>query len=883
MSTRPQSSLVGRQRETSELDDLLLSVRSAQSGVRVLRGEAGIGKSALLAHVRAQATDVTLVQARGVEADMELAWASLHQLCLPLLGAVDDLPVPQRDALRVAFGLATGDPPDRFLVGLAVLTLLTRASETAPVVAVVDDAQWLDQISLQTLDFVARRLLAEAVGMVFAVREPEGDGLLRELPELRLTGLDPPSAGALLESVVEGHLEPPVRDRLVAETQGNPLALLELSRGRSAAELVYGEGAAELRSIPGRVEQDYARRLDALSGDTRTLLLLVAAEPVGDARLLLRAAEILGIAPDVAPARDAGLIELAEPVRFRHPLARSAVYRAASPEDRRAAHRALALATDPAGEPDRRAWHAAQAAAGPDEDVAESLERAAGRARQRGGVAAEAGLLEQAVKLTPDPARRGRRALAAAEAYFSAAAPTSAGELVTIGGLCPLGRTDQARLSRLRAQLLFAQNRSEDAAPLLLDAADRFAAEGSGLARETFLQAISTTVFAGRVHGPHGARAAAEAARTSGAPPSGSEASDLLLDGIATLLADGARDGLPALRRAVGPLIHEALDNREAVMRWLIHAPVAQEAFIHHLWDFDAWDAMATRSVGLARGIGALSMLPLALVFQAGVDFHRGDVVTALARIAESDAVCASTGNAPLRYASLVLTAWLGDEPATVEVLDGAARSAVTHGEASLLGVSGYAQGVLYNGLGRFDLALAGARQGIDHDGFNFVGWALAEHIEAAVYCGERAQAEDSLRRLAELTGAAGTDWALGIRSRCAALLSTGDEADRLFREARDLLDREGIAVQVARTYLLHGEALRREGDRTRAREHLWEAYRRFESLRLLAFAERARREIGAAGGRARPPRNASRSTTSLTLSCSPTSSRASPRAWRSI
>ncbi|PZF86251.1 ATP-binding protein [Jiangella anatolica] len=851
MSATPLPNLFGRHHERAVLDEVLAGLRRGESAVRVIRGEAGIGKSALLDYVAARASGVTVTRAQGIEADMELAWASLHQLCAPFLGAIEALPEPQRDALQVAFGMAAGDPPDRFLVGLAVLTLLTRASETRPVLAVVDDAHWLDRVSLQTLEFVARRLLAEAVALVFTVRDHEGEGVLVGLPELRIGGLDKPAAGELLEASVEGRMEPRVRDRLVAETRGNPLALVELSRGRTAAELAYGLDAADPESVSTRVEEDYARRLTSLPEHTRTLLLVAAAEPVGDARLLLRAADLLGITADAAPAKAAGLIEFGESVRFRHPLARSAVYREADAEQRRRVHRALAEATDPLVEPDRRAWHAAQASDGPDEVVAAALEEAADRARQRGGMSAEAVLLERAAALTPDPWQRGRRALAAAEAHLSAAAPEHATELAALADLCPLSPLDRARLARLRGRMLFSRSRGDDAAPLLLDAAARFAAEGSSLARETYLEAISATVFAGRVHGPHGARAVAIAARTSGSPPSGSQASDLLLDGVSTLLAEGHHLGVPALVRAFEPFAHEALESRDASMRWLLSVPVALESFIHHRWDLPAWDALSSRAVRLARDIGALSVLPSALIYHGGVQIHYGDFAAATRMIEEADAIALATGQAPHRYATLVLAAWRGDEEAADRAFEEARIRAAEHGEVSLLGVKGYVQGVLYNGLARYEEALAAARTGIEHDGYNFTGLSLVEHVEAAFHCGELAQARESLDRLIELTRAADTGWARGIRARSQALLTDDiDEADRLYRAAIDELSLDRVTVEVARTHLIYGEWLRRIRRRADARHQLRVAHRMFDSMRSIAFTERARRELLATGER---------------------------------
>ncbi|MFV8050122.1 helix-turn-helix transcriptional regulator [Mycobacterium sp. 48b] len=851
MSASPLPNLVGRQRECTLLTDLLARLRQGESAVSVIRGEAGIGKSVLLEYVVSQASGMTISMTRGIEADIELAYASLHQLCTPFLASIGALPEPQCDALRVAFGMAAGDPPDRFLVGLAVLTLFTQASEAQPVLVVIDDAQWLDQVSLLTLEFVARRLLAESVAMVFAVRDPEGRGVLNGLPGIRLGGIDAAAAGELLEAAVDGRLEERVRDRLVAETYGNPLALLELYRGRSAAELAYGVDAGTTTSrgsVSSRVEQDFANRIDMLPAHTRTLLLIAAAEPVGDARLLLRAAEVMDITPDAVPAKAAGLIEFGESLRFRHPLVRSAVYREAETEDRRAVHRALAAVTDPALDPDRRAWHAAEAAEGPDETVAAALGDAADRARQRGGMAAEAVLLERATELTPDLWQRGRRALAAAEAHFSAASPDRATELTSLASLCPMDPLDRARLARLRARILFARSRSDEAAPLLLDAAAQFAVAESPLARETYLEAISATVFAGRVHGQSGARAAAVAARASGAPPSNSEAADLLLDGVATLLTDGNESGVPALRRAFEPFAHEELPSREATLRWLLLVPVALESFIHHGWDLPAWDTFATRAVRLARDIGALGVLPPALIYLGGVYIHHGDFATATRMIEEADTIAAATGQTPHAYASLVLAAWRGDEDAAAGPIAEAKARAAQRGEVSLLGVTGYIQGVLYNGLARYDQALVAARGGIEHDGYNFTGLSLVEHIEAATRCGELEAARTSLDRLVELTCAADSGWARGVSARSRALLTEGDEADALYRTAVEELGRDRVVVEVARTHLLYGEWLRRTRRRVQAREQLRTAHEMFASMRATAFAERARRELLATG-----------------------------------
>lgn len=850
-TTLPQ--LVGRHGERAALDRLASSLQSGRPGVCVIRGEAGVGKTILLEYVTTRARrDVRVVRVQGIEADMELAWASLHQLCTPFLASARALPAPQRDALLVAFGMTAGDPPDGYMVGLAALTLLTLAAEARPVLVVVDDAQWLDHASLQALEFVARRLVAEPIAIVVTTLQPDGEEVLYGLPQLRVTGLDDNDAGMLLESSVDGRLDPRVRDRIVAETRGNPLALTELARGRSASELAYGLEQPGTDSVAGGVVEDYLRRVAALPPQARTLLLLAAAEPVGDPDVLLRAANHLGIAYEESGADTDGLIDLGEVVRFRHSLARSAVYRAASLAERRAAHSTLAAATDPVLDPDRRAWHAALACPGPDEEVAAELERAADRARQRGGIAAEAVMQERAAALTPDPRQRGRRALAAAEAHLSAAAPARAKEIAAIADLCPLAPVDRARADRLRARMLFAANRRDEAAQLLLDAANRFAAEGSVLAREAYLEAISATVFAGRIDGAYGARAVAIASRASGAPPSASAASDLLLEGAVMLLAEGPEKGIPALSRALEPLMNEDINSRDEAMRWLITSPIALESFIHQGWNMRAADALSARAVRIARDIGALGMLPPALTLSAGVQIHYGDFDAAKRAIEEADAIAAATGQARHRYAALILAAWRGDRETAQEIITQAESTAVERDETSILGLTAYAQSILCNGLGRYREASLAARAGIGRDGYTFTGRLLAEQVDAAVRCGLFAEAKMSCDRLAELAGAADTGWSRGVLARSRAWLTEdGAEAQWLFQTAIDELNHDGVTVEVARTHLVYGEWLRRQRRRADAREHLRRAHGMFDAMGALSFAESARRELRAAGERA--------------------------------
>src|SRR5262252_5950324 len=551
-NSHPGLGLRGRRTELAALDRLLAEARAGQSRVLVLRGEAGVGKTALLDYLQEQASGFRVARAMGVESEMELAFAGLHQLCTSMLSNLAGLPGPQRDALGTVFGLSSGEAPDRLLVGLATLGLLSAVAEELPLVCLVDDAQWLDQASAQALAFVARRLLAEPVALVFAVREPSEEQQWRGLPPLTVGGLSRGDARALLDSVTPGRLDERVGDRIVAETRGNPLALLELPRGLSAAELAGGFGLPDTPTLAGRIERSFLRQLQSLPVKTQRLLLAAAAEPIGDVTLLWRAAKWLGVGADAAaPAEAAGLIELAARVRFRHPLLRAAVYRAAALPDRREVHRALAEATDPDADPDRRAWHRALAATGPDEAVARELEGSAARAQGRGGVAAAAAFLQRSAELTPDPARRGARALAAARAKFAAGAPDAAYELLAVAELGRLDELQRAELARLRAQMVFAERRGSDAPQLLLDAAKKLRPLDCGLARETYLEALGAAISAGRLGRGLTVRQAAEAAWTAPAAPQPPRPLDLLLDGAATRLTEGYVAGVPPLRHAL--------------------------------------------------------------------------------------------------------------------------------------------------------------------------------------------------------------------------------------------------------------------------------------------------------------------------------------------
>ncbi|HET6951792.1 MAG TPA: AAA family ATPase [Acidimicrobiales bacterium] len=847
--SRAGPGLRGRRLERAALDRLLDEVRAGQSRVLVLRGEAGIGKTALLDYLQERASGCRVVRAAGVESEMEIAFAGLQQLCAPLLGSLGRLPGPQREALSTAFGLSAGEAPDRFLVGLAVLGLLSEVAEERPLVCLIDDAKWLDRASAQALTFVARRLLAESVAVVFSVREPSEDQELAGLSELVVLGLSDADARALLDSVVPGRLDERVRDRIVAETRGNPLALVELPRGLTAAELAGGFGRPDVRPLASRIEQSFRRQLESLPTETQRLLLTAAADPVGDATLLWSAAQRLGIgAAAAAPAEAAGLLELGARVRFRHPLVRAAAYRAAVLPDRRRVHRALAEATDAGTDPDRRAWHRAHAAVGPDEAVAGELERSAARAERRGGVAAAAAFLERATELTPDAARRGARALAAAQAKFAAAAPDAASELLAMAELGRLDELQRALLARLRAQIVFARRRGSEAPRLLLDAAEKLDALDNALARETYLEALEAAIFVGRLGRGLDVRETAEAARAAPPAPPRPRPMDLLLDGAATRFTEGYAAAVSPLRRALDALWQDSGRSEDDIMGWLwlaypVALPIAPE-----LWDDETWEGLAARAVGLARDSGALAALPVALSYRAGVHLHAGEFADAAALIEEADAIAAATGNAPLRYPALMLAAWRGEEVRALDLIEAGVQDATERGEGRALGLAGYATAVLYNGLGRYEAALAGAQRACEYEDLGIFAWSLAELVEAGARSGAYEEAATALRQLDERTGAAGTDWALGIEARSRALLSAGPMADALYREAIDRLGRTRIAVHLARAHLVYGEWLRREQRRVDAREHLRAAHDMLGRFGTEAFAERARRELRATG-----------------------------------
>jgi DNA-binding CsgD family transcriptional regulator len=793
------------------------------------------------------AADLRLARAVGVESEMELAFASLHQLCGPMLDRLESIPGPQRQALEIVFGVSPGAPPDRFLIGLAVLSLLSEVAEKRPLLCVVDDAQWLDQASALTLAFVARRLQAEPVGIVFAARDP--GQALQHLPELEVEGLRNADARALLGSAVQFMLDEPVRDRIIAETRGNPLALLELPRGLTPTQLAGGFGILAAQALPGRIEESFLRRLEPLPEDSRLLVLVAAAEPVGDPLLLWRAAERLDIASEAATAAEAnGLLAIGERVTFRHPLVRSAMYRSATVTERRTVHLALAEAIDAEADPDRRAWHLAAAAPGPDEDVALELERSAGRAQARGGLAAAAAFLQRAVTLTGDPNQRADRALAAAEASLQAGVFDAARWMLGTAEVARLTELQRARLDLLRAEASYSESRGSEAPALLLRAAKALDPLDPQLARDTYLDAWSSALFAGRlatsVKLDHVSREALAAPRRTGAK----HPSDLLLEGFSLAFMNGRAAAAPVLRRAAEGFAGSDVSVEE-VLRWGWLATAAAVM----VWDYETCLAVATRGVELAREAGALAVLTVSVNVLAQAVALGGEFGSAALLAGEATSVADATGARVAPYGALVLAGLQGRDADAAALIDATIDEFTAGGQGTAVQYAHWARSLLLNGLGRYHEALAAAEEASRDTPELFVSvWADLELLEAATRSHEPERARSALERIIAATSVASTDWAAGIAARSRALQSDGEEAERQYREAVTRLDRTRLRPELARTHLLFGEWLRRENRRVDAREQLRAAHDLFTSIGMAAFAERARAELLATGERVR-------------------------------
>jgi DNA-binding CsgD family transcriptional regulator len=837
---------LGRTRERERLDAVLAEARDGHSAVLVIRGEPGIGKTALLRYAARQASGLRTIDVEGVQAEMELAFAGIHQLCAPLVDRLEDLAEPQQNALRVALGVLSGDAPDRFLVAVAVLNLLAETADERPLLCLVDDAQWLDAASVQALGFVARRLLAEPIAMIFSLREPTTIRALDGLPRLSLEGLDEPDARALLSSAVPGRLDDRVRDRIVAETGGNPLALLELSQRMTPAERAGGFAPPAAGDLPSRLQERYLRRFADLPEATRRLILLAAAEPLGDATLLWRAAERLSTdAGALAPATEAGLLEIDDRVRFHHPLVRSAVYRAASPDEQRRVHRALAEVSDPELAADRRAWHRALAAAGPDEAVAADLERCAGRAQSRGGLAAAAALLERATALTPDPPLQAGRALAAAEASFQAGEFETTQRLLATAESGPLDGFQRARAALLRGHAAVVSAYGNEAAPMLLEAAKQLEPFDASLARRAYLTAWSAAITAHHLGGADVLVEVSHAVRALPPLPPDPHPLDLVIEAFALLVTDGHAVAMPILQRAANDVMQLPAED---VLRWGWQVGGVRSA----AWGDDAI-AVYDRQAQLVRDAGALGELPIHLQALALEQVWRGDLSGARRLIAESESIATSIGNRVPPFALLRVLALQGREAEASPLIEAVIREGTTRGQGIAVMVAYWGAAVLNNGLGRYEEAAAASGEVVTNGILPWLSmWALFELVEAAVRVGDTERARDALDELAATTQPAGSSFALGIEARCRALVAEGGDAEPSYREAIEKLDRAGVRTELARAHLVYGEWLRREGRLAEARERLRAAEEMFGVIGMEAFAERASGELAAAGAKPR-------------------------------
>jgi DNA-binding CsgD family transcriptional regulator len=841
--------LVGRTREQRRIAELIDAARQRRSGALVLRGEAGIGKTALLEDAVAQCPDIRIIQIRGAEAEMELPYAAIQQFCTPLVDFFAGLPEPQRRALSVALGVRSGGPPDRLLVGLAVLTLFGEASRDRPTLCVIDDAQWVDVASLQALAIVARRVHADSVAMIFAVRDQGAERELSGIPELVLNGLTDDAAAAILAVTMPGRIDNRMRQTIIFEAGGNPLALQELHGTLTPEALAGGYGMVGSTSRADRIERAYAIRIRELPTQTRTLLLIAAAEQAGRPEWLWTAAEHLGIGADVADAAEGAYLITRRDDRlyFRHPLVRSAAYRGASTMERQRVHAALAAAVNGSAAEDYRAWHQAHAAPTPDERVASELERSAQRAFGRGGIAASAAFLDLAARLTPNRAQRAERAIAASYAKLDAGAPSGASRLLRVAEDSADSELCNARVELLRAKIGFATSRRGDAAPLLLAAAKRLEGLDPPVARETYLEAITASILAGRLaQGQHHSTlAVANAAREAPPPSEPLRSVDLLLDGLVVRLTDGLGAAAPVLKNAIRQYMHEEASGT-ADPRW---HDITHRVCIDVL-DWDTYSFLVVRQVEQLRNAGALTVLGLALQTYAGLRVTAGDFAHAAALLDESDLIIAATGSALPGCIRAYLAAYRGQEQLCRELVRTTIDRASSRGEGFDVTGAQYAAAILHTGLGQYREALAAATWGADADDVGMYGYMLTELVEAAARCGEMTIAAEAVERLVERTDASGTkaDTALGLAARSTALVQDGAAAEAAYLDAIAHLKRSQAVVELSRAHLVYGEWLRRMKRRADARTQLRLAHDMFEQMGAQGFLQRARRELRATG-----------------------------------
>jgi DNA-binding CsgD family transcriptional regulator len=843
---RPEFVLLDRRTERAAIDRVLDAVRSGLSGTLVLRGGPGVGKTTLLQYAVDAAPDLQVSGIVGVESEISMEFGGLHQLLVPFLPLMKDLPPPQRGALRVAFGQVTGPPPERFLVGLATLTLLSRAAEEQPLLCVIDDAHWLDPESIQVLGFVARRLYADRVGLIGATNELFRQEISQQLPIINVDGLPDAAARDLLSSVVGGTLNAQAIGRILADTRNNPLALVELGTEYTADQLSGRAALPEPLPLGQRLQEHFLRQVRSLPPDAQAFVLLAAADPEGERGQLWRAAAQAGIDPDAASAETAGRGVLEFPgrsVRFRYPLLRSAAYHGATAADRRRAHHALGEA----GRSELRTWHRATAALAPDEELAAELQHTAERAGARGGYAARAALLRRSADLTPDDARRAEREVALAGSRLMAGDP--AGAQSVLGGALPrlTSAVARGRARRLEGAIRFAQGNAADAARILASAS-RALAHDDRMARDTMLEALEAAIWAGPVQTREIARAAAALPRVSGAAPS---VSDLLLEGYSARFTLGYQASVRPFRAAVTALLADDLDPAVG-LRWFALGAAAAGS----LWDDQATFDLSDRWANMARGAGAFTTLPVALGFHALSDAMAGHFREADTRWAMMREVLTETlGPAVLGVNSRsngVLLAYRGHVTEARATALAQVRESADRGQGGPADIGRYIVAMADLFGGDYESAMSSALTVIEDDPAYTAEGTLPELIEAAVRAGDREVAATACKTLSERALAAGTPWALGLRARCEALLADGPDAEGRYLEALSQLKRCRMAVDLARAHLLYGQWLRRAKRRREARSELRTAHDMFAVMGADRFAEQAAAELRATGERAR-------------------------------
>lgn len=843
--------MLDRHSERARLDDFLGGIRAGRSPTLLLDGGAGVGKTVLLNYLIGEAGGVQILSMTGIQSEVTLAYAALHQLCRPISNLIDHLPAPQRDALRTIFGEVQGRSPDKFLVGLAILGLLSRAAEEQPLLCVVDDAQWVDPLSAQVLGFVARRLVAEPIGMVFATRTGSDVTWAEGVSRLGIGGLPLSDARQLLRSLVPGRVDPRAVERIVDESEGNPLVLVEAARALRPAEIATGIMLSRPYR-PSELEGHFARQLETLPPDTRTLLLVAAAEPFADPAAIARAAARLGVAQGASdPASRLGLCEPGETVRFRHPLVRAAVYRHASPASLRAAHAALAATYDPAGDPVLLAWHRSLAATGVDEEAAVELADAADRILSRGGPATAAELLRQARAITPDGDLRDRWTLMTAQAELLAGHFDGAErELIMLSARSASERL-RAEAKLVAARLAFSRSRGGATIALFLDAAEDLVRIDAKAAQEAFLEAMSAALFAGVLTEDAGLPQVARQWQTVGGALGDDPAH--LMEGLSSVVLSDDAGAWSELRKSLEQYRRAAAAGISPDGLWL--ACVAAAA----AWDLETWDVVSARHVATARDRGDFSELPIALSSRAFVPLFKGDLDAAADIVMEMDTITAATGEAVSPYGAIGLAAIRGHADTLTSLVETATADAQRRADGTGIAIAHWGTALFSNSCGQYQRAAESARKAValHHSLHATGGWAMVELVEALARSDKRDEAKEVASHFAALAEAGGTVWATAVLNRAKGLISDDDAAEAHFLEALRGLSGTAARLDLARTNLVYGEWLRRRRRLSDARAQLTLAYESFASMGADGFAARALAELRAAGASARPSASA--------------------------